>query len=193
MAPALAVLVDRPDAGRGFAAQIGLAHAQRLQRLLLHRAIAAAATSGIVPIIWFRPPDARAAVQQWLGDDHELRPQGSGALGARISAAVAGAVLPAGWIALFRISPGLEDTIPQAVAALAEAPYVIGPSSDGGCYLAGGRAPAFAALRDLATCGPGALEALRSGLRAGNLSWHECAVLPPLETAADARAARLLG
>ncbi|HEU4830046.1 MAG TPA: DUF2064 domain-containing protein, partial [Gemmatimonadales bacterium] len=135
MTPALAVLVDRPEAGRGLAAEIGLPHAQRLQRLLLHRALAAAAAAGIAPIIWFRPPDARAAMQQWLGEGLELRPQGSGTLGARISAAVAGAVLPAGWFALIRLSPGLEDALPQAVTALDEAPYVIGPSSDGGCYL----------------------------------------------------------
>lgn len=192
MAPALAILIDRPDPASGLAAEIGIQHALRLQRLILHRAFAAASSAGIVPVIWFRPPDARAAVQQWLGSDLELRPQGSGPLGARVSAAVAGAVLPAGWLALIRIAPGIEEALPQAAAALEEASYVIGPSSDGGCYLIGGRAPAFAALRELVSPGRGALDALRSGLGAGRHSWHECAVLSPLESASDARTARLL-
>lgn len=193
MGPALAILLDRPDPATGLAAEIGLPHAQRLQRLVLRRAVAAAGAAGIMPVVWFRPPDARAGMQQWLGDDLELRPQASGPLGARVAAAAAGAVLPAGWLALLRMSPGVEDALPQAVAALEEAAYVIGPSSDGGCYLVGGRAPVFAALRELASAGPGALDALRSGLGAGRHSWRECAVLRPLESASDARAARLLG
>ena len=193
MAPTLAVLVDRPDPASGLAAGIGLPHAQRLQRLLLQRALAAATAAGIVPVVWFRPPDARGAIQQWLGEGVELRPQASGPLGARVAAAVAGAVLPAGWLALIRIAPGIEDAVPQAIAALDDAPYVIGPSSDGGCHLVGGRAPVFAALRALDSPGRGALDALRSGLTAGRHSWRETAVLPPLESASDARAARLLG
>ena len=155
--------------------------------------LAAASLAGMTPVIWFRPPDARAAVQQWLGDDLDLRPQPSGLLGARIAGAVAGAVLPAGWLALLRLSPGVEDVLSQAIAGLEEATYVIGPSSDGGCYLVGGRAPVFAALRELASPGPGALDAMRSGLGAAGHSWRECAVLRPLESVSDARAARLLG
>lgn len=147
----------------------------------------------MAPVVWFRPPDARAAMRQWLGDDLELRPQASGPLGARVAAAVAGAVLPVGWLALLRLSPGVEDALAAAIAALDEAAYVIGPSSDGGVYLVGGRAPAFAALRELASAGPGALEAMRSGLGAGRHAWRECVVLRPLESASDARAARLLG
>jgi glycosyltransferase A (GT-A) superfamily protein (DUF2064 family) len=193
VAPALAVLVDRPDPSGGLAAEIGLPHAMRLQRLLLQRAFTAASAAGITPTIWFRPPDARAAVQQWLGDAIELRPQASGTLGARIAASVAGAVLPAGWLVLLRHTPGLEDALPQAISLLEDAPYVIGPSSDGGCYLVGGRAPVYAALREIDSAGPGALDTLRSGLDEGRHSWRECAVLPPLERASDARAARLLG
>ncbi|MGE5927746.1 MAG: DUF2064 domain-containing protein [Gemmatimonadota bacterium] len=193
MAPALSILLDRPDPATGLAAGIGLPHALRLQRLVLRRVLAAAGAAGIVPIVWFRPPDARAAVQQWLGEDVELRPQASGPLGTRMAAAVAGAALPAGWLALLRLSPGVEDALSHAVAGLDEAAYVIGPSSDGGCYLIGGRAPVFAAARALASAGPGALDALRGGLGSGRHSWRECAVLRPLESASDARAARLLG
>lgn len=185
-------MLDRPEAAVGLAADIGLQHAMRLQRLLLQRAFASAAAAGIIPTVWFRPPDARAAIHQWLGDGIDLRPQGSGALGARVAAAVAGAVLPEGWLALVRTAPGIEDALPQAITALEEAPYVIGPSSDGGCYLVGGRAPVFAALRAIDSAGPGALDALRSGLSSSHHSWRECAVLPPLESASDARAARLL-
>ncbi len=192
MPPVVAVLVNRPDASSGLAAEIGLPHAMRLQRLLLQRALGAAESAGIAPTLWFRPPDARATIQQWLGDTVDLRPQASGGLGARIAAAAAGAALPAGWLVITRAAPGLETALPQAIGLLQEAPYVIGPSADGGCYLVGGRSPVFAALRELESAGPGALDALRSGLRAAHHSWRECAVLPPLECASDARAARLL-
>ena len=192
MPPVVAVLVNRPDASSGLAAEIGLPHAMRLQRLLLQRALGAAESDVIAPTLWKRPPDARATIQQRLGDTVDLRPQASGGLGARIAAAAAGAALPAGWLVITRAAPGLETALPQAIGLLQEAPYVIGPSADGGCYLVGGRSPVFAALRELESAGPGALDALRSGIRAAHHSWRECAVLPPLECASDARAARLL-
>ncbi|HEX6643108.1 MAG TPA: DUF2064 domain-containing protein [Gemmatimonadales bacterium] len=192
MRPALALLVDRPDAGAGLAAEIGMPHALRLERLLVARALASARSAGLPATVWFRPPDARAAMRQWLGEEVDLRPQGSGPLGGRIAAAVAGAVLPSGWLVLLRLVPDLDASLAFAIAALEDVPYVLGPTTDGGCYLVGGRAPVFAALRDLVSPGAGALDALRTGLRAGRHEWRECAVLRAIERAADARAARLL-
>jgi glycosyltransferase A (GT-A) superfamily protein (DUF2064 family) len=135
MPPALALLLDRPDPAAGLAAEIGMPHALRLERLLVTRALDAAASAGLTPTVWFRPPDARAAMRQWLGDAVDLRPQGSGPLGTRISAAVAGAVLPSGWLVLLRLVPDPAPALASAVAALEDVPYVLGPATDGGCYV----------------------------------------------------------
>lgn len=195
MQPTLALFVDRPEAvGAGLAGEVGLPHAMRLQRMLVHRALAAAAEAGMAAAVWYRPPDARPLMRQWLGELVDLRPQGPGSLGARVGAAVAGSPLPAGWIALLRPVSGIDSGMLRGiVAALEEAPYLLGPASDGGCYLIAGRAPVFPALRRLESAGPGALAELRDALDAAHLRWRECAVLPPIETAAAARAARLLG
>ena len=45
---------------------------------------------------------------------------------------------------------------------------------------------------NLDTNGPGALGDIRKTLGAANISWWETVVLPAIESAADARAARLL-
>jgi len=194
VAPSVALLVDRPDAGASaLARDIGLPHAMRLQRLCIQRTLSAAEEIGATPVVWFRPPDARAAMRQWIGGAVELRPQASGSLGTRLAATVAGAVLPAGWIVVPRISASIDaDVLRQALVLLEDTPYVIGPASDGGIYLMCGRAPVFTALRALDSAGPGALEAMRAGLRDGYHHWGESVVLPPFEAARDARAARLL-
>lgn len=193
---ALALLLDAPDAGAAkprLAAEIGPAPAARLYRLLATRALSAARGAGCDPVVWFRPPSARSEMQQWLGAGIELRPQASGPLGARLAAAVAGSSIPAGWLVLVRECAGLDaDLLQAAVDALLVAPIVIGPASDGGCYLVGGRIPVPTCVRALADAGPGALAQLRSGLEKAELAWTEAPVLAAIDSAADARAARLL-
>ncbi len=193
---ALALLVDAPEAGGAkarLAAEIGAAPAARLYRLLVTRSLTAARAAGCDPIVWFRPPSARSEMQQWLGAGVELRPQASGALGARVAAAVAGASIPAGWLVLARDCAGIDSALLQrAVDGFADAPVVIGPTSDGGCYLIGARMPVPVTVRALADAGPGALEQLRSGLAGEGLAWSEAPVLNAIDCARDARAARLL-
>jgi glycosyltransferase A (GT-A) superfamily protein (DUF2064 family) len=193
---AVALLLDAPEAGAAkprLAAELGPAPAARLYRLLATRALTAARAAGCDPVVWFRPPSARSEMQQWLGAGVELRPQASGSLGARIGAAVAGVSLPSGWIALVRDCAGIDGAlITAAVETLADLPMVLGPTSDGGVYLVGGRVPVPSALRGLADAGPGALAALRGGLAKEGLGWSETPVLAAIECAADARAARLL-
>ena len=194
--PALVLLLDAPQAGAlraRLAPEVGDANANRLYRVLVSRAIAAAGAHGLPVMIWFRPPGARAEMRQWLGDDADLRPQASGPLGHRLAGAVAAVNLAAGWIAIVRDTAGVDAALLRAtIDHLMDAPVVIGPASDGGCYLIAGRIALPDALRDLDSAGPGALGALRAALKAAGIAWRETPVLPALETAADARAARLL-
>ena len=196
MKPAVAVLLDAPGATTAMprlAAEIGSQQAMRLYRLLARRTLEAARDAGLAVTVWFRPAPARAEMRAWLGDGADLRPQASGALGARVGAAVAAMSVPAGWLVVVRESIGLDAMLlDSAAAALDDADILIGPSADGGCYLLGGRIQLPEPLRRLADARGGALGALRDGLAAGGVTWHELPVLPAVETAADARAARLL-
>jgi hypothetical protein len=47
-------------------------------------------------------------------------------------------------------------------------------------------------VRNLPDAGPGSLAALRESLGRERIAWHELPVLAAVESAADARAARLL-
>ena len=196
MTPAVVVLVDLARGGSALpkvAREVGDLHANRLYRLLLGRVEQAARDAGTRASIWYRPADARAEVAQWLGPDADLRPQASGPLGARIAAAAAVTNLPHGWLAFVRPVVGVDaGLLRRAAILLTDAPIVIGPAEDGGIYLAGGRVAAPAALTTLTDAGPGALDQLRSGLTRAGIAYAELPVQRVIETAADARAARLL-
>ena len=196
MPPALALLLDAPASAPvlpRLAAEIGDREAVRLYRLLARRTLAAAHDAGLAVTVWYRPMAAHAEMRAWLGDDADLRPQASGPLGARIGAAVAATSVPAGWLVVVRESVGLDAALLGAAsAALEGTTLVVGPTSDGGCYLLGGRIQLPDAMRALAHARAGSLAALRDGLASVGAGWQELPVLPAIETAADARAARLL-
>lgn len=192
----LAVLADAPQSGvvlPQIAAEVGSALATRLYRVLLARAIAAARGAGFNWTVWFRPSDTAPMLRRWLGQDTDLRPQASGGIGARAAAAVAGTNLPDGWFVLLRPVAGLDAALFRRAAALLEdAPFVVGSASDGGVYLAGARMAPPPALRELDDAGPGALARLRTTLADAGICYAELPVRQAIESAADARAARLL-
>jgi glycosyltransferase A (GT-A) superfamily protein (DUF2064 family) len=194
--PTLAVLADAPESGvvlPRVAAEIGTAHATRLYRVLLARALAAARGAGFHATVWFRPPEAAPMLRRWLGEDADLRPQASGTIGARAAAAVAGTNLPAGWQVLLRPVAGLDAALLRhAALLLADAPVVLGAASDGGVYLVGARTAPPSTLRQLDDAGPGALAWLRTALDDASIAVADLPVRPTITTAADARAARLL-
>jgi glycosyltransferase A (GT-A) superfamily protein (DUF2064 family) len=196
MNPAVAVLVDLARGGSALpkvAQEVGDLHANRLYRVLLGRVEQAARDAGCSTTIWYRPADARAEVAQWLGDGSLLRPQASGGIGARIAAAAAVTLLPNGWLAFVRPVTGVDEAlIRRAATLLFDYPVVIGPADDGGIYLIGGRVAAPAAVTALHDAGPGSLSELRSGLTAAGIAYAELPVQRAIETAGDARAARLL-
>lgn len=196
MTPALLLLLDAPRPGAvlpGVAREAGELAAARLYRVLAARCVRAAEEVGWPLTIWFRPADARAELQQWLGTDRDLRPQASGPLGARVAAAASSVPFPSGWMAIVRPAPGLDrGVLARAAELLADAPMVLGPASDGGVYLVGGRVAPPAPCRDLAGAGAGALGALREGFVAAGVVALELPVLHVIETAGDAQRERLL-
>jgi glycosyltransferase A (GT-A) superfamily protein (DUF2064 family) len=193
---ALLVLLEAPEAGvvkPRLAGAVGPLQATRLYRVLVARILAAALEAGFTPTIWFRPLAARAEMLQWLGPTTDLRPQASGPLGARVGAAVAAVGLAAGWLAIVRDCAGVHaDLLRDAAEQLLDAPVVVGPASDGGIWLIGARGLMPASVRNLPDAGPGSLAALRESLGRERIAWRELPVLAAVESAADARAARLL-
>lgn len=196
MKPVLALLADAPTAGAilpQVASEVGTAQAVRLYRVLLARAIAAARGAGLTSTVWFRPADAGPEFRRWLGDQADLRPQASGDLGARAAAAVAGVNLPDGWLVLLRPVAGMDaQLLRRAHDLLMDHPIVLGAASDGGLYLVGGRVAPLAAIRALEHAGPGTLAGLRGQLEEDGIGHAELPVRRTIESAADARAARLL-
>jgi rSAM/selenodomain-associated transferase 1 len=194
--PPLAILLKAPRLGMvktRLAAEVGDRHALRLYRVMAGRVLAAVRTAGLEAIIWFTPPEALAEMEFWLGDSWEFRPQPSGDLGARLAAAAR--VVPRGhpWMAVCADCPSITAAVlRQACAHLERAGVVIGPTIDGGYYLVGGRTP----LPDIFTAMPWGSDRVlaETRVRLARISavWHELPVLRDVDTAADARAERLL-
>lgn len=194
--PAVAVLLEPPRLGAvkpRLAEEVGPHHALRLYRVLAARTLAAVRALDLPAVIWFTPAEAQAEMRHWLGPDWELRPQASGALGARIAAAAHGVEPGAPWIMILSESLGLApDMLRAAADALIDFPAVMGPAQDGGCYLIGARRPMpglAAEVRDAAA----PLPALRRALDRLAPEWRELPEIRTIETAADARAAGLIG
>jgi glycosyltransferase A (GT-A) superfamily protein (DUF2064 family) len=194
--PVLALLVDAPESGvvlPELAAEVGSASARRLYRVLLARAIAATRGAGLGWTIWYRPADALPVLRRWLGEEADLRPQASGAIGARAAAAVAGTNLPDGWLVLLRLTAGVDAALlRRAATVLEDRPFVLGAASDGGVYLLGGRLAPPPMLRALGDAGPGALAQFRGALDESGTLYGELPVRRAIVSAADARAERLL-
>jgi len=175
------------------AEEVGPHHALRLYRVLAARTLAAVRALELPAVIWFTPAEAQAEMRHWLGPEWELRPQASGALGARIAAASHGVEPGAPWIMILSESLGLApDMLRSAVDALIDFPAVMGPAQAGGCYLIGARRPMpglAAEVRDAEA----PLPALRRALDRLAPEWRELPEIRTIETAADARAAGMIG
>ena len=139
----LAVLTRHPEAGRTKTRLIPALGAQgaaelhrRLGRHTLDIARRAAAAEHLVLQVHHTGPVRE--LRAWLGDDLDLRPQGPGDLGARMTRIVEAAELPL--VIVGTDCPGLDAaTIANAFAALDRHDLVLGPALDGGYYLVGMR------------------------------------------------------
>ncbi len=192
--PAVAILLEPARLGvkPRLAEDAGAHHAMRLYRVLAARTLAAVRALNLPTVIWFTPVEAQPEMRHWLGPDWELRPQPSGALGARIAAAAHGIEPGAPWIIILSESLGLApDLLATAVDALMDFPAVLGPAQDDGCYLIGARRP-LGGLAAEVIGGAAPLPLLRQALNRLAPDWRELPELRTIETGDDARAAGLL-
>jgi rSAM/selenodomain-associated transferase 1 len=194
--PPLAILLKAPRLGMvktRLAAEVGDRHALRLYRVMAGRVLTAVRTAGLDAIIWFTPPESLAEMEHWLGDSWDLRPQVTGDLGTRLTAAARAVPRGHPWMAVCANCPSITATVlRQACLDLERAGVVVGPTYDGGYYLIGGRTP----LPDIFTAMPWGTKRVlaETRVRLARISavWHELPTLRDVHTAADARAERLL-
>jgi len=157
--------------------------------------VAAALGPGYRTVVWYRPASEAAFVREWLDGlgRFELRPQGTGSLGARLAAAFlrhfrdgAGRV-----VIVATDCPGVDRRVVlDAFALLGAADVVMGPTLDGGYYLLGLRAHQPRLFQGIGwTAGS---VAAQTGARAQALGLR-LRTLRPLRDVDTARDARLLG
>jgi rSAM/selenodomain-associated transferase 1 len=196
MSAVLAVFLKAPRLGTvktRLASEIGGRQALRLYRVMVARTLASVRRAGLEATLWFTPQDAAPEMRFWLGDGWDLRPQASGDLGARLSAAAH--AVPAGgpWIAIGVDCPRLtSELLRDALDIVQRGSVVLGPATDGGYYLIGGTTP----LPELFTGMPwgtgGVLDETRARLERADVRWCELPELRDVDTAAAARAEGLL-
>lgn len=177
---------------------LGSAGAARLYRRLLGIALAAAtATPCARRQIWCAgaPADGGQCASLAAADGWTWHRQADGDLGARMGAALAGALARADRAVL--IGSDCPDYSPSylttAFAALDDHDAVLGPAADGGYVLIGLRRPAPALFADIPWSSPAVLAATRAALRHKELTWLELPTLRDVDCPADlARCAELL-
>ena len=147
--PAVAVMARVPGAGPVKSRLHGALSPEQATALyrcfLLDRLDALAGVAGVVPVVAFTPPEARARMAVLAPAGFRLLPQDGDDLTTRLTRLLAGLLGEghAAALAMDSDSPTLPmDYVAEAarVLAAAEADVVVGPSDDGGYYLVGVRA-----------------------------------------------------
>ena len=136
MSAALAVFLKAPRMGTvktRLASEIGARQALRLYRVMVARTLASVGDANLAVTVWFTPPEAAAEVRFCLGARWDLRPQCSGDLGARLSAAEHAVPRGRPWIAIGVDCPRLtSELLQQAVDVIERGSVVLGPATEGG-------------------------------------------------------------
>jgi len=124
------------------------------------------------------------AMRDWLGTDLKFRAQTSGDLGTRMWAALNHGPEPA--VLVGTDCPELNgDILEAAFAVLDRRAAVLGPATDGGYYLIGGRHLPRAVFRDIRWGGSEVLAHTRARLTGAGLSWGEVASLADIDRPED--------
>ena len=196
MSAALAVFLKAPRMGTvktRLASEIGARQALRLYRVMVARTLASVGDANLAVTVWFTPPEAAAEVRFWLGARWDLRPQSSGDLGARLSAAEHAVPRGRPWIAIGMDCPRLtSELLQQAVDVIERGSVVLGPATDGGYYLIGGTTPLPGLFTDVPWGTDRVLAETRARLQHAGALWHELPELRDVDTAAAAKAEGLL-
>jgi rSAM/selenodomain-associated transferase 1 len=196
MSAALAVFLKAPRMGAvktRLASEIGARQALRLYRVMVARTLASVGDANLEVTVWFTPPEAAAEVRFWLGARWDLRPQASGDLGARLSAAEHAVPRGRPWIAIGVDCPRLtSELLQEAVDVIERGSVVLGPATDGGYYLIGGTTPLPGLFTDMPWGTDRVLSETRARLQRAGARWHELPELRDVDTAAAAKAEGLL-
>lgn len=195
---ALGIFVEAPIPGRvklRLADDIGPSGAAEVSGRLGRQVVAATVASGQRTTVWFTPAAEAAFVREWLegAGRVRLRPQVGASLGERLTHVFAREFADGGRrvVIIGTDCPGVDRRlVAEAFTALAGYDVVLGPASDGGCYLVGLTAPRAALFRGVA--GPASAVSQRTLVQARALGLS-CRVLRPLRAVVTAGDARVLG
>lgn len=181
--PILLVFAKDPVPGRvktRLAAEVGPDEAARIYRSLGRRVVDQVRGGPYRTVVCFDPPEARTAVEEWLGTHGvEFHPQSPGNLGDRLEAAFRWAFQESDRVLVIGTdAPGVDAKgMEAALRTLDEADLALGPALDGGYYLLGLRDPTPELFREIPWSTAEVLEATRA--RARELGLEEV-LLPPL-------------
>lgn len=160
----------------------------------VYRRLAEAALEATAPargeyerLVFFDPPDALAAMREWL-PGVRLLPQSGEDLGARMADAFARAFARgARRVAIVGTDvPGVSrSAVGEALDALDAADVVLGPCEDGGYYLLALKAPRPSLFDGIAWSTPGVAAQTRARAAAAELAVRDLPVLRDVDTLED--------
>ncbi|MDO9263109.1 MAG: TIGR04282 family arsenosugar biosynthesis glycosyltransferase [Desulfosalsimonadaceae bacterium] len=143
------LFIKAPVAGQvktRLARRLGVSAAALLYRCFVNDLVRKIDAANLPLHIFYDPPDAEAAIRNWLGEERAYAPQTGDDLGERMKQAFQ-QVFSEGIKRAVLVGSDLPDLPAEiaadALTALNQNPAVIGPSKDGGYYLIGFRADAF--------------------------------------------------
>ena len=196
MSARLAVFLKAPRPGTvktRLASEIGSRQALRLYRVMVARTLECVRRAGFDATLWFTPQDAASEMRFWLGEGWDLRPQSSGDLGARLSAAEHAVPTGGAWVAIGVDCPRLtSELLQEAFDMIQHGSIVLGPATDGGYYLIGGTTPLPELFTEMPWGTDRVLGETRARLQRAAAPWCELPELRDVDTAAAARAEGLL-
>jgi rSAM/selenodomain-associated transferase 1 len=135
---------------------------------------------GLEKIAYFDPPDKRAEIREWLGDDFHLVAQPEGDLGRRLEDVFVGGFRK-GARRIIAIGTDCveitEEILTEAFEALYQVDAAIGPALDGGYYLMGLNRPCHSVFRGIPWSTDRTLRETLARLRGCGLNVR---LLPPL-------------
>lgn len=168
---------------------LGAEGAARLAERMLRQTTAEAVAADVGPVALFATPDVSHPVFAELARQHpiELRDQGDGDLGERMSRALANVLsLHPAALLIGTDAPALDAAVLRAAAgALARHDAVFVPAADGGYALIGLRRPAPELFIDMRWSQPDVMDRTRQRMVAAGLRHAELATLHDIDESAD--------
>ena len=182
MKPEIAIFARWPEPGKAktrLIPALGAEGAADLYRRLLELTVREARSSGL-PFHLRVTGGKPQAFKDWLGADCDVRDQGDGDLGEKLSR------VPTPGMMIGSDCPGLTAALlREAAEALAACEAVIGPADDGGYWLLGLRAPCPDLFTDMAWSTPQVFPETMRRLAANGIAPHLLPELTDIDTGED--------